>query len=313
MAQIVLAGGCFWGMEAYVNSIPGVQEALSGYANGYTQNPTYEEVCSGKTGYAEAVRVTYDPAALTLSFLLALFFEAIDPTLLNRQGADEGTQYRTGIYYMDAADMPIIQEALRIVQARHEKPLVTEIAPLGIFYPAEDYHQQYMQKHPGGYCHIHKPVRENVAHAKVDPQRYKKPDAGTIKAMLKRLSYAVTQEAYTERAFSSPYHAAFSPGIYVDAVTGEPLFDAADQYDAGCGWPSFTKPIDPYVVWEKTDTSHNMLRTELVSRVGQSHLGHVFNDGLPEKGGRRYCINGAALRFIPEAEMEEAGYGYLRP
>lgn len=310
-AEIYLAGGCFWGVQEYFRNIPGILHTEVGYANGETKNPTYEEVCTGATGYAEAVRVAYNPAALPLSFLLELFFEAINPTTLNRQGADVGAQYRSGVYYASAADKPVIEKALAALQRRYDKPVVVECAPLRSFYPAEAYHQQYLQKNAGGYCHISPQRMRRAATARVDPARYPLPCAQTLKAELPPLAYAVTQQGATEPPYSHPYDANDAPGIYVDITTGEPLFSSRDKFHSGCGWPAFSRPIDPFVMYEREDLSAGMARTEVKSRAGGAHLGHVFDDGPREQGGLRYCINGAALRFVPREDMEKEGYGDL--
>jgi peptide methionine sulfoxide reductase msrA/msrB len=311
MAEIYLAGGCFWGMEKYIASVRGVLATEVGYANGKTERPTYEDVCRKNTGHAETVRVEYDPAALALDFLLALYFDAIDPTSLNRQGGDEGTQYRTGIYYTDGADRPAIERAVADLQKRYDRPVVIEVAPLANFYPAEEYHQKYLDKNPGGYCHIPQAKFAEAAAAAVNPAVYAKPDEQALRGSLTPAQYEVTQNAATEPPFRNEYFDQFRPGIYVDVTTGEPLFTSGDKFESGCGWPSFSRPIDPNVVREKRDLTHGMIRTEVRSRVGDAHLGHVFTDGPREQGGLRYCINSASLRFILREDMEREGYGYL--
>jgi peptide methionine sulfoxide reductase msrA/msrB len=311
MAEIYLAGGCFWGMEKYIASVRGVLATEVGYANGKTERPTYEDVCRKNTGHAETVRVEYDPAALALDFLLALYFDAIDPTSLNRQGGDAGTQYRTGIYYTDGADRPTIERAVADLQKRYDQPIVIEVAPLANFYSAEEYHQKYLDKNPGGYCHIPRAKFAAAAAAAVNPAAYAKPDEKALRGSLTPAQYEVTQNAATEPPFRNEYFDQFRPGIYVDITTGEPLFTSGDKFDSNCGWPSFSRPIDPNVVREKRDLTHGMIRTEVRSRVGDAHLGHVFNDGPLEQGGLRYCINSASLRFIPWEDMEREGYGYL--
>ncbi len=311
MAEIYLAGGCFWGMEKYVASVRGVMETAVGYANGKTENPTYEEVCRRDTGHAETVRVAYDPAIVPLEFLLALYFEAIDPTAVNRQGNDVGTQYRTGIYYTDGGDLPVIQRAVGELQERCERPVAVEVAPLENFYPAEEYHQKYLDKNPDGYCHIPPAKFKKAAEARVNPAAYPAKDPEILRGALTPLQYEVTQHSATEPPFRNEFHSLFRPGIYVDVTTGEPLFSSGDKFESGCGWPSFSRPVDPNVVREKRDLTHGMVRTEVRSRAGNAHLGHVFPDGPREKGGLRYCINSASLRFIPKEEMEKEGYGHL--
>ncbi|MBV7434306.1 bifunctional peptide-methionine (S)-S-oxide reductase MsrA/peptide-methionine (R)-S-oxide reductase MsrB [Cardiobacteriaceae bacterium TAE3-ERU3] len=323
--KIYLAGGCFWGLEAYFERIPGVIDAVSGYANGHTEDPTYQQVVRNNTGHAETVEVTYDADRISLEDILQYYFRVVDPTTLNRQGNDHGTQYRTGVFYTDPAEADIVAAALKAEQEKYSKPLVVENEPLTAFYKAEEYHQDYLAKNPNGYCHIDVskadiPLENSTTSAQpvsaeeitVDASRYSKPDAETIRQRLGALSYDVTQKNATERAFSHEYDHLFEPGIYVDIVSGEPLFSSADKYDSGCGWPSFTRPIVDEVVTEHDDNAFNMHRVEVRSRVADAHLGHVFNDGPQDKGGLRYCINGASLRFVPLAQMDEQGYGHLK-
>lgn len=315
--DIVLAGGCFWGTEAYLKRLPGVLDTETGYANATVPHPTYEEVCSGQTQGAEAVRVTYDPHVIPLPLLLEAYFRTIDPTTLNRQGNDVGTQYRTGIYWTDAQDAPIVAAALTKLERQLGRPVRVEAAPLESFFPAEDYHQDYLDAHPGGYCHVNLAdadafVAEHRTDFAIAEQGYGKPDDADLEAALDPDTFAVTQRGATERAFSHPYDQLFDDGIYVDAVTGEPLFSSADKFDAGCGWPAFARPLAESSVLEIPDGSlPGMPRTEVRSASGGSHLGHVFEDGPRERGGQRYCINGAALRFIPRHRMTAEGYGYL--
>ncbi len=300
LRDIWLAGGCFWGVEAFFARIYGVAATRVGYANGRTENPAYEELA--QSGHAETVHVRYDPGKVSLRTLLSAFFRIIDPTSVNRQGNDYGTQYRTGIYYRDEADLPVIREVMAAEQAKHKKPLATEVQPLQHFYPAEEYHQKYLEKNPGGYCHVDFSLLPDA-----NRQEDYRPTAEKLR-QLTPLQYEVTQKNATEPPFANAYWNHFEKGIYVDVVTGEPLFLSSDKYDAGCGWPSFTRPVSPEAVVEKEDNSFGMRRTEVRSRHGNSHLGHVFPDGPRDKGGKRYCINSAALRFIPLAEMEREGY-----
>lgn len=314
--EIYFAGGCFWGVEEYFSRIPGVTEATSGYANGKTANPTYREVCGGRTGYAETVRVRYDPEIVSLQTLTKQFFKIINPLSLNRQGNDVGSQYRTGVYYSDPADRESVAAVMAEAQKNYDRPLAVELLPLTAFYPAEEEHQDYLRKNPNGYCHIDfdslKDDKLEERPGRVDPGKYAKPGDEKLKELLTPTAYQVTQRAATERAFSGEFWNHKEPGIYVDIVTGEPLFSSADKFDSGCGWPSFTRPITPEVVTENTDTSHGMIRTEVKSRAGASHLGHVFEDGPRDRGGLRYCINSAALRFIPYDKLDEEGYGDLK-
>ncbi|HML38770.1 MAG TPA: peptide-methionine (S)-S-oxide reductase MsrA [Bacillota bacterium] len=305
--EIYLAGGCFWGLEKYLGNIPGVLETEVGYANGKTENPTYEEVCQG-AGHAEAVRLSYDASRISLSRLLSLFYKVIDPTSLNRQGNDVGKQYRTGIYYTDPEDLSIIRQSLELLQRDYEKPVAIEALPLSNYFSAEEYHQDYLEKNPTGYCHINPRYFDLAKESLVDPQEYKKPDQEDLKGRLNRLQYEVAVKNGTEPPYQNEHWDNFQEGIYVDIATGEPLFSSKDKFEA-CGWPSFSKPIDPEGVTSKKDFSHGMTREEVRSRVGDIHLGHVFEDGPRESGGLRYCINSAALRFIPKDKMEEEGYG----
>lgn len=311
MAVIYLAGGCFWGTEKYLSLIRGVRATEVGYANGSTQDTTYEAVCTG-SGHAETVRVEYDENVLPLKFLLSLFYEAINPVSVNRQGGDAGIQYRTGIYYVEEKDRAVILASIDDLQKRLDKPVAIEVKHLSNYCKAEEYHQKYLGKNPGGYCHINRKTFSKAKKAIVNPDLYSKPDSHKMRESLTEIAYKVTQEKGTEAPYSHPLDQTFEEGIYVDTVTGEPLFSSRDKFDSGCGWPSFSAPIDPNVLREKTDLTFGMFRTEVRSRVGDSHLGHVFEDGPADRGGLRYCINGAALRFIPKNEMEKEGYGYLR-
>ena len=317
---IYLAGGCFWGVEAYFQRIPGVVDAVSGYANGQTENPSYEDVVRRNTGHAETVQVIYDADRLSLDDILQYYFRVIDPTSLNQQGNDRGTQYRTGVYYTDVADKAVIEAALQQEQQKYAQPLVVENLPLKHFYAAEAYHQDYLMKNPNGYCHIDirkadepLPGKAAVPSKGFDAASYRKPDDATLKNRLTAEQYRVTQQSGTEYAFSHAYDHLFAPGIYVDIVSGEPLFSSADKFDSGCGWPSFTRPIAAEAVTEHADRSHNMRRVEVRSRAADSHLGHVFPDGPRAQGGLRYCINGASLKFMPLEQMDAAGYGHLKP
>lgn len=304
--EIFLAGGCFWGVEAFMSRIDGVVDAAAGYANGRTEHPAYEDLLYRNSGHAETVRVRYDTGRISLDEVLIYFFRIIDPTSLNRQGNDRGPQYRTGIYYQDAGDLPVILKRVQAVQKACKKPVVVEVVPLKHFFLAEAYHQDYLDKNPGGYCHIdlskaHEPV------ARIS--RYPRPSDEEIARQLTPEQYRVTQENATEAPFTNLYNENFEPGIYVDVVTGEPLFSSKDKFHSGSGWPSFTQPIAEYVVTWHEDAAHGMRRTEVRSRSGDSHLGHVFKDGPKDRGGLRYCINSAALRFIPLGEMASLGYG----
>ncbi|MDF2484433.1 MAG: peptide methionine sulfoxide reductase MsrB [Herbinix sp.] len=313
LKEIWLAGGCFWGVEAYMSRIYGVYDVTSGYANGNTENPTYEDVSYHQSGHSEAVHVLYDPERVELETLLTYFFIIIDPTMVNQQGNDRGEQYRTGIYYLENADKEVIDQVLAKEQEKYSDPIVTEVEVLEGFTLAEEYHQDYLEKNPDGYCHIEfDSLEEQNIPIVIDPMMYPKPSDEELKKKLTEIQYKVTQTNDTEMAYSNEYWDTFEPGIYVDVATGEPLFSSADKYDSDCGWPSFTKPIVPEVVVNYDDLSFNMLRTEVRSRSGNSHLGHVFDDGPADKGGLRYCINSASILFIPLDDMEAAGYDYLK-
>ncbi|MDR0827394.1 MAG: peptide-methionine (R)-S-oxide reductase MsrB [Desulfovibrio sp.] len=317
LEEIYFAGGCFWGVEEYFSRIPGVYSVTAGYANGKTENPTYEQVCSGKTGHAETIHIRYDRKIVSLKTLVVQFFKIIDPVSINRQGNDVGSQYRTGIYFTRESDKDVVESVMATVQKKYSNPLAVELMPLQNYYPAEEYHQDYLKKNPGGYCHIsfeslHDIQPEKPATDPLDPTRYSKPPDAELKKLLSPEEYNVTQNAGTERAFSGKLWDHKAKGIYVDIVTGEPLFSSTDKFESGCGWPSFTKPVDAAVVTAHEDTSFGMKRIEVRSRVGNSHLGHVFDDGPKDKGGLRYCINSAAMRFIPLEEMDRQGYGYLK-
>ena len=248
---IYLAGGCFWGLEAYFQRIDGVVDAVSGYANGKTKNPSYEDVSYRDTGHAETVKVTYDADKLSLDDILQYYFRVVDPTSLNKQGNDIGTQYRSGVYYTDPAEKAVIAAALKREQQKYQQPLVVENEPLQNFYDAEEYHQDYLIKNPNGYCHIdiRKADEPLPGKTKAAPQgkgfdaaTYKKPSAAELKRLLTEEQYQVTQNSATEYAFSHEYDHLFKPGIYVDIVSGEPLFSSADKFDSGCGWPTLHPP-----------------------------------------------------------------------
>lgn len=299
-AEIWMAGGCFWGTQAYFSKIPGVVGTEVGYANGRTRSPAYEEL--KQTGHAETVHILYDPAQVTLWALCGHLFRVIDPTAVNHQGGDSGAQYRTGIYYTDPWDGETARRYIRAHQADYDRPIAVEVCPLRGFWPAEEYHQEYLVKNPGGYCHV------NLARLQETPPPARPTDQ-ELRRLLTPEQYRVTRQSGTEPPFANAFWDNRERGIYVDVVTGEPLFTSSEQFDSGCGWPSFSRPVDPEAVAERQDDSHGMHRTEVRGAGSNSHLGHVFPDGPAERGGLRYCINSAALRFIPLDEMEEKGYG----
>jgi len=309
--EIYLAGGCFWGTEKYIEDIQGVRETEVGYANGNTENPTYEEVCNKNTGHAEAVKVLYDDTKIGLSFILNLYYDVINPVTINRQGGDVGSQYRTGIYYVNPEDESVIQDSILELQKKYKEKIAIEVKPLSNYYKAEQYHQKYLDKNPNGYCHIGKDKFEKSKVAVDYSKKYTEKSKEELENSLTEMQYNVTQNSATEPAFQNEYFDVFKEGIYVDITTGEPLFVSNDKFESGCGWPSFSKPISGSSIVELIDKSHGRIRTEVRNKVGDAHLGHVFNDGPIEMGGLRYCINSASLKFVSKETMEKEGYGYL--
>ncbi len=306
--EIYLAGGCFWGTEKYFGNVNGVIETKVGYANGNTQEPTYDEVCHHNTGHAETVKVIYEDTILTLSYLLDLYYDVIDPVSINRQGGDVGTQYRTGIYFVDLQDEEVIKNSITELQKKYKEKIAVEVTPLVNFFSAEEYHQKYLEKNPSGYCHIGKDKFEKAINAVDGSKKYRKRTEEELKNSLTNIQYDVTQNNATEAPFLNEYYNEYKEGIYVDITTGEPLFVSSDKFDSGCGWPSFSKPIDEERITEVKDKSHGMIRTEVRSKTGDAHLGHVFEDGPTQLGGLRYCINSASLKFIPKEKMVQEGY-----
>ncbi|MBQ6345076.1 MAG: peptide-methionine (S)-S-oxide reductase MsrA [Methanobrevibacter sp.] len=283
---IYLAGGCFWGVEAFISRLKGVNQTEVGYANGHDLAPTYEKVCSGKTGHAETVKATYNPEIITLEEILENFFKIIDPYSKNRQGADVGTQYRTGIYWQESSQKDIVLKFLKGKQSESPKRIVVEARAIGSFYPAEAYHQKYLERNPQGYCHIDLNL--------IDDEEFDH---------LSKEEFEITQLAMTEPPFSGKYDDFFEDGVYVDAVDGEVLFSSDDKFDSGCGWPAFSRPISDDAVTKHRDFSYGTTRIEIRSAKANSHLGHLFHDG--PGGSPRYCINSNALRFIPKEEYNK--------
>ena len=309
MNTIYLAGGCFWGVEGYFKRIEGVKGTTCGYANGRTENPSYEDVCRHDTRHAETVKVDFDDEVISLEDLLIYYFRIIDPVSVNKQGNDVGTQYRTGIYYTDESQLPVIKAAIEREQRKYSEKIAVEVLPIENFYSAEEYHQDYLDKNPNGYCHINLSLADEPI---VRSEKYKRKTDNELKESLTPLQYDVTVNAATERPFDNEFNSNFERGIYVDITSGEPLFFSTDKFESGCGWPSFSKPIQKDLVKYSEDLSLGRRRIEVRSNVADAHLGHVFDDGPSELGGLRYCINSAALRFIPLDKMDEEGYGYLK-
>ncbi|MBG9471762.1 methionine sulfoxide reductase [Priestia megaterium] len=302
------AGGCFWCMVKPFDEQPGIIKVVSGYTGGHKENPTYKEVCSETTGHYEAVQITFDPEVFPYEKLLELYWPQIDPTDAGGQFADRGDSYRTAIFYHNEHQKTLAEESKQQLEAsgRFSEPIATQILPAKPFYEAEEYHQGYYKKNKFRYAMYRRGsgrdrfIKENWKDFGHDEQ---------LKTTLTPIQYEVTQNDATEPPFRNEFWDHTEDGIYVDIVSGEPLFSSTDKYDAGCGWPSFTKAINKDEVKENMDVSHNMVRTEVRSKTANSHLGHLFDDGPQDAGGLRYCINSAALRFVPKEDLEKEGYG----
>jgi len=317
LAFATLAGGCFWCIQPPYDDFDGVVEVVVGYTGGELENPTYQDVLTGRTGHYEAVQITFDPEKVSFEQLLDVFWRQIDPTDAGGQFADRGQQYMTVIFYHDETQKEQAEKSkLELKQSgKFDKPIATLILPAKPFYPAEEYHQDYAEKNPayydgykwgsgrGGF------LEWTWQDEDTEYAGFRKPSEEELREMLTPLQYRVTQENATEPFFDNEYWDNKAEGIYVDLVSGEPLFSSTDKYESGTGWPSFTRPIDPIYLVELEDRS--MLgapRTEVRSKYADSHLGHVFEDSRAPETGIRYCINSAALRFVPKADMAAEGY-----
>ncbi|WP_314729705.1 peptide-methionine (S)-S-oxide reductase MsrA [Peptostreptococcus stomatis] len=305
----ILAGGCFWCMVKPFTSYEGVEKVVSGYIGGHKENPTYKEVCSGGTGHYEAVEITFDNEKIKFKEILDIFWKQIDPQDENGQFADRGSQYKTAIFYTSDKQKEEAQVSKKRIEDLYfnGKEIATGILEASHFYPAEDYHQNYCKTNSKHYSVYYKNSgRYNFVKAKWDRNNL---DRNNLRNKLRDIEFEVTQNDMTEVPFDNEYFDKFDKGIYVDLVDGRPLFSSSDKFDSGCGWPAFSKPIEDTALMERADYSFGMERTEVRSLGSNCHLGHVFNDNPNSDNGLRYCINSAAIKFIPYDKMEECGYG----
>lgn len=309
----IFAGGCFWCMVKPFDQWPGIKSVRVGYTGGNTKNPTYFEVCSGTTGHVEAVRIEYDPSIISYDEIVKIYFQSIDPTDEGGQFADRGPSYQTAVFYTTEHQKEIATNYIKMLKDKriYDNPIAVKVLPAKEFYEAEEEHQDYYKKNSIHYKLYYKGSgRKNF----IETNNYKNQhNTEELKERLTPIQYHVTQENGTESPYTNEFDCHFEKGIYVDIVSGKPLFSSSDKFQSGCGWPAFSKPIIGQAVYEKDDLTHGMCRTEVRSTSADSHLGHVFNDGPEESGGLRYCINSASLRFIPKAKMVEEGYGEYLP
>lgn len=309
----ILAGGCFWCMVKPFDEWPGVIKIRAGYTGGNTENPTYHEVCNGKTGHIEAVKIDFDADIISFVDILKIYFQSIDPTDAGGQFGDRGESYKTAIFYSSPAQEKQAMEYINNLNAsgKYSKAIAVQLLPAKEFYDAEEEHQDYYKKNSLHYNLYYKGSgRKQYIEENAYKMQYDKAD---LQARLTPLQYNVTQENGTESPYDNEFDEHFEAGIYVDIVSGKVLFSSKDKFNSGCGWPAFSRPIIGQAVYEKSDESYGMRRVEVRSTSADSHLGHIFEDGPKESGGLRYCINSAALRFIPKEKMGELGYGeYLK-
>ncbi|MGI1820684.1 peptide-methionine (S)-S-oxide reductase MsrA [Exiguobacterium sp. TRN 1102] len=308
MAKATFAGGCFWCMVKPFHKYEGVERVISGYTGGHVDNPTYQQVCSETTGHLEAVEITFDPEVISYEELLRIYWRQIDPTDGGGQFNDRGESYRPAIFYHSEEQRAAAEHSKQEVEdsGRFARSIEVDIRPAKTFWEAEDYHQDYYKKNPFRY----EMYRVGSGRAKFIKEAWSdRKQQQALRERLTPMQYKVTQENGTEPPFQNEYWDEEREGLYVDIVEGTPLFTSHDKFQSNCGWPSFSRPIEEKRVDLNMDTTHHMVRTEVRSKQGDSHLGHVFDDGPKELGGLRYCINSAALRFIPVEELEEAGYG----